>query len=80
MQSGLNFEAAGSSVVLDCFSSYLLRRLRVTVNMTWALFLKTLERVPAPCLADFYGAPPIGTLLQDYCIIFSVSVVDHDNT
>ena len=36
--SGLDFEAAGDSVLLDFVSNYLLRGLRVTVNMTWALF------------------------------------------
>ena len=35
--SGLNFKAAGDSIVRD-LSNYLLRGHRVTVNMTWVLF------------------------------------------
>ena len=36
--SGLDFEAAGDSVVRYFVSNYLLRGLRVAVKMTWALF------------------------------------------
>ena len=38
MPSGLDFEAAGDSVVRYFVSDYLLRGLRVAVNMMWALF------------------------------------------
>ena len=46
--SGLNFEAAGVSVVHYCLSNYLLRGHRVTVNMTWTLFCgyNKCKRVP----------------------------------
>ena len=36
--SGLNFEAAGDSIAHYFVCNYLLRGLRVAVNMTWALF------------------------------------------
>ena len=36
--SGLDFEAAGDSVVRYFVFNYLLQGLQVVVNMTWALF------------------------------------------
>ena len=36
--SGINFKAPGDSIVRYFVSNYLLRGLRVVVNMTWALF------------------------------------------
>ena len=38
MPSGLDFEAAGDSVVRYFVYNYLLQGLRVAVYMTWALF------------------------------------------
>ena len=38
VQSGLDFKAAGGSVVRYCLSNYLLQGHRVAVNVTWALF------------------------------------------
>ena len=50
--SGLDFKAAGGSIVRYCFCNCLLRGHQVAINMTWALFLwsnaETLKRAPIP--------------------------------
>ena len=47
--SGLDFEAAGDSVVHYFVSNYLLRGLRTALDMTWALFRKYTAR---RCILD----------------------------
>ena len=53
---GLNFEAAGDSIVRYFVSNYLLRGLRVAVNTMWVLFhgqmRKQSKEHPPPSLAD----------------------------
>ena len=46
--SGLDFKAAGGCFVCYCLSNYLLWRHRVTVNITWIIYVETLERAPTP--------------------------------
>ena len=76
MPSGLDFEAAGDFVVPYFVSNYLLRRLRVTVNMMWALFCgkmrKQSKERPLPSLADLKGAPPMGPFSGDYGTVLCV--------
>ena len=70
MPSGLDFEAAGDSIVRYFVSNYLLRGFRVAVNMMWALFRgkrgNSQKSAHPLLLQTWILAPPIGTFSGDY--------------